>query len=464
MFQDVKSEDINQWYLDEIGTDNVKNGDKVKVELLDSGVNYSEDIDVKYRVNLIPDNNFNVLYEDFSGHGTSMASVISAKDNGKGLTGINPNAELYSVKVLDDEIKAPLSRIVEGIRWGIDNDMDIINMSFGTSVNSLILKTAIEEAGEAGILLVSATGNNSEKGVQYPAAYPQVLAVGSMNENSSISVFTSTGNEMDVIAPGEKIETTGIFSTIQSTEGTSIATAQVSALASKILAKDNTKSPDFVKKLIKTSAKKVQDNGVITGAVDGDYALEIYDEFASTYSPNSDVTEYTNAEDNLVYDTENFVEGLWRKDQHIELAEIAYEYYDSKDKDPNYLKLIVAGARAADVTVDNYDFTKIAALHGAGNYVANLKVAWNFLHWLENGKTVNYAAKQASSVIDSMKKSTEGNKFGISDNTAKICKDLLDCFSNLVNVDFSKYSAFNATDKRGMFVLQNINLLVYVFI
>ena len=47
----------------------------------------------------------NPLYEDISGHGTSVASVIAAKDNGIGVTGINPNVDLYSVKILDDEKK-----------------------------------------------------------------------------------------------------------------------------------------------------------------------------------------------------------------------------------------------------------------------------------------------------------------------------------------------------------------------
>ena len=348
LFQEVDSDDINQWYLDAVGTDSVEDGEKVKIELLDSGVNLSQDIKVKSRVNLIPDSDFNPMYEDFSGHGTSMASVITSKDNGKNVMGINPNADLYSVRVLDDNIQAPLSRIVEGIRWGIDNDMDIINMSFGTSVNSAVLKAVIEEADRAGILLISATGNQSKKGVQYPAAYPQVLAVGSMDENSKISDFTSVGKEMDVVAPGEKIETNGIFGTIQTAEGTSIATAEVSAAASKLLEKGKTKSPDFIKKLIKASAQRITDNGIVTGAVDCDYALAIYDEFEKSYTQNPQTEEYANTEAIETYDTVGVVEGLWTRDNHEDLAGKSIQKTAEQNENLKNIKLIKLAARYPD--------------------------------------------------------------------------------------------------------------------
>ena len=133
-----------QWNINVINANDKeyeKVTDTVKVAVLDTGVTATEDIDVAGRVNLIPgEEDVNPLYEDVSGHGTSVASVIGAKNNGIGVTGINPNAELYSVKVLDDEKKASLSRVIEGIYWCMDRDMDIINMSFGTMVRSEILE------------------------------------------------------------------------------------------------------------------------------------------------------------------------------------------------------------------------------------------------------------------------------------------------------------------------------------
>lgn len=451
LYKDVDTEDLNLWYLDAVGSSDVDNGDKVKIELLDSGVNLDSDIKVEERINLIEGENVSPLYEDLSGHGTGMASVIKAKDNGVGVTGINPNAKLYSVRVLDDKIQAPLSRIVEGIQWGIDNNMDIINMSFGTNTNSAILREVIQKADEAGILLVSATGNDPDSGVQYPAAYPEVLAVGSMNENFEISDFTSVGEEMDVVAPGEKIETAGIFGTINGTNGTSISTAQVSAVASKILEKDNSKSPDFVKGLILASAKKIQNGNITTGAVDSNYALEIYDEYERTYTPKKDIQEYTNPNDTVACNTEGFVAGLWGKDDHEEMVREAYDgTYNSTG---NTMALIVKGARMADnddlVDVDNvvHNFKEISNFHGHGNYAASLKCAWRFVYCLHqsnrNGESRNAAIKNAAADATNLL-----NSMNLSTSQTNNIKSLINALKILYKIDVSKKGV--VTDDRGL--------------
>ncbi len=346
MFKNVDSENINQWNLEALGADitTQKTKVKVKVELLDSGVSMSNDIDVKSRVNLVDEENFNPLYEDISQHGTGMAGAICAKDNGVNITGVNPNAELYSVKVLDSKLEAPISRIIEGIYWGIENGMNVINMSFGTSVNSSALRTAVKDAYNAGIVMVASSGNVSISGVQYPAAYPEVISVGAQTSDGDIADFTSVGDNLDVIAPGENVESTGIFDTINGSSGTSIAAAQVSGIASKILEKDKSKSPDFVKSLIMASAKRVNDRGVVTGSVDCEYALSIYDVFGKTYTPEKNTNNYENPESVEVYDNNSFVKGLWCKEEHRKLA----EKVESQTPNENALNLIIKGAVIAD--------------------------------------------------------------------------------------------------------------------
>lgn len=148
-YKELNDKDLEQWYLKALGINKsvqkyARRCNDIKVELLDSGVSYTEDIDIKERVNLVPgDEDVSILYEDVTGHGTSLAGIIGAKDNKTGITGINPNANIYSVKVLDDQNKSTLSRVIEGIYWGIDHNMNIINMSFGTLVNSPALHQAI---------------------------------------------------------------------------------------------------------------------------------------------------------------------------------------------------------------------------------------------------------------------------------------------------------------------------------
>ena len=427
LFKDVNTKDLNQWNLESLGVDDIDtspSGEKVKVELLDSGVSWSDDIDVKYRENLIEeDAGINPLYEDYSQHGTGMAGVICAKDNGKGVTGVNPNVDLYSVRALDNNIEAPLSRIIQGIYWGIDNHMDIINMSFGTNTNSASLRTAIKTAYDNGIVLVSASGNDKEKGVQYPSAYPEVISVGSQSPNGEISDFTSVDENLDIVAPGENIESTGIFGTINGSDGTSIATAQVTGIASLILEKDKSKSPDFVKDLIIKSSKKITDNGIVTGAVDGEYALSIYDDFAKNYSPSKSVTEYSNPSDVEEYTTDGYVKGLWFKNKHGDMAKGGAKELGVSNN--NYLDLIVSGAKAPDELVlkkfnstDTVSFKKVSAFHGGGNYVANLKCAWKFVCLLKKYKD--------SKTIKQIGKETKKYANSLPCYTSKITKDTID--------------------------------------
>ena len=118
-------------------------------------------------------------------------SLIAAKDNGEGITGINPNAEIYSYRVLGDGNKAPISRVVEAIYMAINHKVNIINMSFGISEYSEALEKAVQDAADAGILVVAAAGNTGSEGVQYPAAYDEVMAVGAVDKDGSVEQYSA---------------------------------------------------------------------------------------------------------------------------------------------------------------------------------------------------------------------------------------------------------------------------------
>lgn len=257
----------DQWNIDVINANEqeyIQVNDKVKVAVLDTGVTATEDIDVAGRVNFIEgEEEVNPLYEDVSGHGTSVASVIAAKQNDIGITGINPNAELYSVKILDDQKKASLSGIIEGIYWCIDHDIDIINMSFGTSVKSEILEQVIKEADKAGILMIAAAGNKGERAgestVEYPAAFAEVIAVGASTPQGEVSDMSSVGKEVELMAPGESVPATGYFDEVIKTDGTSMAAPHVAGVASILWAKDRSKSSAYIRALLNASAKAIGD-------------------------------------------------------------------------------------------------------------------------------------------------------------------------------------------------------------
>lgn len=261
IFADSSSEsESNQWNLEAINAtnanaaaiENTEKPEKVKVALMDSGVSATEYIDVYKRINLIPEQeNVEALFDDVSGHGTGMASIIAGNDI-KGIKGIAPNVELYSIKVLDENNEAPVSRIIQGIYKCIEEKVDIINMSFGTVNKSEALEKAIKAAKDAGILMIASAGNrgDSDRAIEYPAAYDDVLAVGATNSSAIVSSISSVGDELDVYAPGEDIAVLDFLDKVQMIDGTSASAAEVTAVASVLWEKDKTKSADFIKDII----------------------------------------------------------------------------------------------------------------------------------------------------------------------------------------------------------------------
>ncbi len=291
---------------------------KVKIEILDSGVSAGGDTYIEEYVDLtreISEEGYNPLFADDNGHGTAMAGVIGAQNNDEGIKGINPNAGIYSVKALDSDNAAPLSRIIKGIYWGIENDMDIINMSFGTPADSEILHKAVRDAYVHGILVVAAAGNTAHQEVQYPAAYPEAIAVGSVNEAGELAKYTSIGTELELLAPGENVVSEDSLAGLTVVSGTSIATAQVTAVASLLMQNHPQKSGKFIRSLLRKSAKKINlDAQTTAGLIDYNYAEKIYEEFALSYT-DTDITEIESQNIEPVGDysaeAEQMVQGLW---------------------------------------------------------------------------------------------------------------------------------------------------------
>ncbi len=136
-----------EWNKKLIKSENNKNAiakKKVKIAVIDSGVDWGNDIELEETITLVPgEEEMSPLFMDGSGHGNSVAGLIAAKDNDEGITGINPNAAIYSIRVLDDNNEAPLSRVIDGIYYAISRKVDIINMSFGLNSYSESLKKAV---------------------------------------------------------------------------------------------------------------------------------------------------------------------------------------------------------------------------------------------------------------------------------------------------------------------------------
>ena len=223
----------------------------IKVGVLDSGIAMGKEFENVYRVDLVPNTLQDSLgiHHDVTGHGTNAAGVIAAAKNEDGIIGIAPNVSLYSIRVLDEDNEAPISRVIAGVEWAIENDIDVLNMSFGTLNYSSLLYQSIRRAYDSGMVLVASAGNTGEDGdqVTYPAKFDEVISVGSCDQNGNMSAFSPESASVDILAPGEYIECVSLVDGYCTEYGTSLAAPHVTAAAALILSADNTKTPEFVK-------------------------------------------------------------------------------------------------------------------------------------------------------------------------------------------------------------------------
>lgn len=224
---------ITTWALDYIGKNEKESYSevKVKVAILDSGI-YKEHEDLKDKVvkeyNAI---NPEEKIIDKYGHGTAIAGIIAASNNDKGIVGVNENVELYDVKVLNDDGKGDINHLIDAIEWCIEQNIDIINISFGLQSDNEDLKRAIYRAYSEGIIIVAASGNTYGLGVDYPAKYDYVYSITALSKDLK-RLSSAAKGKIDLAAPGFDILSTDKNGTYQLFNGTSFATAYATGVMS----------------------------------------------------------------------------------------------------------------------------------------------------------------------------------------------------------------------------------------
>ncbi len=205
------------------------------VAVLDTGIQ-SDHPDLQANVGAGSDFTGTGSWEDDNGHGTHCAGIVGAVDNSEGVVGVAPEVTLHAGKVLDRNGYGTTSDLAAGIDWVTNNRYDVASMSLGFSSGSSTLKDAVQYAWNMDVFLVAAAGNNSGGSVEYPAAYSEVVAVSSTDENNDLSDFSSTGPAVEIAAPGTDIRSTSTGSSYETLSGTSMACPHVAAVAAHLMA------------------------------------------------------------------------------------------------------------------------------------------------------------------------------------------------------------------------------------
>jgi subtilisin family serine protease len=230
---------------------------------------------------------------DEEGHGTFVAGLIAADvNNTVGIAGAASSAELLVAKVVDGNDLIDVEAEVKAIRWAVEHDARVINMSLGgfrdprdpdRDAFSPLEAQAVGWAHGKGVVVVAAVGNNTDTPprpwpyASYPAALPHVLGVSALARDGSVPLFSHRDKIYnDIAAPGVGILSTFPRALTSETkecqeqgysscapddfrrgQGTSFAAPQVSAAAAVLLAVRPNLRPEQVTELLTRTAHDV---------------------------------------------------------------------------------------------------------------------------------------------------------------------------------------------------------------
>lgn len=239
------------------------------IAVLDSGVNPHEEFTDRllagWNVPLANTDTNDVC----SSHGTHCAGIAAAAgDNGIGVAGVDWNARILPVTVLNT-CGGLTSWLADGLVWATDHGAQVMNMSLQYSVNSSYLLDAVHYAQGAGATLVAAAGNTGGSGVAYPAKWPEVIAVGSIDSSDIPAATSAIGPEVDVAAPGVTILGPIDLADYGFKNGTSMAAPQVSGTIALMHAAAPTLSDTQLRSYLESTCHDIAAPGVDTQTGNG---------------------------------------------------------------------------------------------------------------------------------------------------------------------------------------------------
>jgi type VII secretion-associated serine protease mycosin len=205
--------------------------------------------------------------QDCTAHGTAVAGIIAAGPaDGVAFRGLAPDVEILPVRVTDrkegdpppSDPQAEVRSFARAIHWAVEQDADVINLSLTLDQDHDVVHDAIRRAVRAGIVVVAAAGNGgaAQKGnpTPYPAAYPDVLGVGAVDDTGTRGGFSQRGPYVDVMAPGYQVVMTAAGGGHLVDSGTSFATPFVSGTAALIMQRfPKLRGRDVIDRIIATA-------------------------------------------------------------------------------------------------------------------------------------------------------------------------------------------------------------------
>lgn len=232
----------------------------------------------------------------FVGHGMGCAGIIAARGIGMprglgGLCRILPMRALAAAKLPNNKVVGigAISDLDLALKLAVDLGAKIINMSFGTDDAAILPNSpkphadTVAYAIARGCILIAASGNNGRETRYWPAAFPEVIAVGAVNDSRVPASFSTRGAHVALCAPGNKVLTSAV-SGYQSASGTSFAAPFVAAAAALLVARSHRRARPIdartVRRILVATAQPFAGNatsGCGAGILDAAAALAALD-------------------------------------------------------------------------------------------------------------------------------------------------------------------------------------------
>jgi subtilisin family serine protease len=186
---------------------------------------------------------------DMFGHGTACAGIIHA---------LAPDAELYSVRVLGKNLTGRALQFAGGLRWAIEHDMHVVNLSLSTSLAEYyaLFHELADEAYFKNVLLISAVNNIPAP--SYPSLYSSVISVAAHEGQDPFTYYYNPSPPVEFGAPGIDVRVAWINKHYSVSTGNSFAAPHMAGIVALIRAKHPELTPFQIKTVLFAGASNMR--------------------------------------------------------------------------------------------------------------------------------------------------------------------------------------------------------------
>jgi subtilisin family serine protease len=301
-----------QWYLNELNfggawaqiLDQPTRG-RIKVAVVDSGFDTGHD---DLQRNLALGRGINIVngsdnLRPVNPHGTGTIGLLAATSgNGEGISQAAWTARVIPVRVSNrSDGAAYTAHLAAGIRYAADQGARVINVSYA-GVQLGVLQKAAMYAQTKGAVVFMAAGNDGQTHNNW-RNHKQLVAVGSIDRNGSVSSFSSKGSFVDLVAPGRDILSLTTNDRTYNWSGTSFASPIAASVASLMLIANPQLAPWQVRVLLARTARDIGPDGVDNasgyGVIDANAAVAAAIRTVGRYEGGSTRTAVSVVSNNL---------------------------------------------------------------------------------------------------------------------------------------------------------------------